>query len=72
MLQVGEVAVEKATLYLVTDGISPEDVERVGLRYAATPQQALDEALAALGPDAGDARVAVLRGAAEMLPIVGV
>jgi nickel-dependent lactate racemase len=71
MLQVGEVAVEKATLYLVTDGISPEDVERVGLRYAATPQQALDQSLAVLGPDAGRARVAVLRGAAEMLPIVG-
>ena len=68
MLQVGEVAVEKATLYLVTDGISREDVERVGLRYAATPQEALDAAFAALGADAS---VAVLRGAAEMLPIVG-
>ena len=69
MIQVGDVAVEKATLYLVTDGISREDVERVGLRYAASPQEALEEALAALG---ADARVAVLRGAAEMLPVVGV
>jgi hypothetical protein len=68
MIQVGEVAVEKATLYLVTDGIARQDVERVGLRYAATAQEALDEALHALG---ADAQVAVLRGAAEMLPIVG-
>jgi hypothetical protein len=68
MLQVGEVAVEKATLYLVTDGIPKEDVERVGLNYAATPQEALDAAFATLGADAS---VVVLRGAAEMLPIVG-
>jgi nickel-dependent lactate racemase len=67
MIQVGEVAVEKATLYLVTDGIPRQDVERVGLRYAATPQQALEEAFAALG---ADAQVAVLRGAGEMLPVV--
>ena len=67
-VQVGEVAVEKATLYLVTDGISREDVERVGLHYAATPQEALDSAFVKLGRDA---QVAVLRGAAEMLPVIG-
>jgi hypothetical protein len=44
-----------------------EDVERVGLRYAATPQEALDEAFTALG---ADAEVIVLRGAAEMLPVL--
>jgi nickel-dependent lactate racemase len=67
MLQVGEVAVERATLYLVTDGICREEVEQVGLRYAPSPQAALDEALATLGPAA---KVAVLRGAAEMLPVI--
>jgi nickel-dependent lactate racemase len=67
MVQVAEVAVEKATLYLVTEGISREDVERVGLRYAATPQEALEQAVAQVGPHA---QVAVLRGAAEMLPVV--
>lgn len=67
MVQVAEVAVDKATLYLVTEGISREDVESVGLHYAATPQEALDQALAMLGPKA---QVAVLRGAAEMLPVV--
>jgi orotidine-5'-phosphate decarboxylase len=67
MVQVAEVAVEKATLYLVTEGISREDVERVGLRYAATPQEALEQAVAQVGPHA---QVAVLHGAAEMLPVV--
>jgi len=68
MVQVAEVAIDKATLYLVTCGISRQDVERVGLHFAATPQEALDQALARLGPQA---QVAVLRGAAEMLPVVG-
>ena len=68
MMQVSDVAVAKATLYLVTCGISREEVERVGLRYAASPQEALEGAFALLG---SDARVIVLRNAAEMLPIVG-
>ncbi len=68
MIQVGEVALEKARLVLVTNGIRQEDVEHVGLGYAATPQEALDVALHSMGPNA---QVAVLRGAAEMLPRVG-
>ncbi|MCL5105350.1 MAG: nickel-dependent lactate racemase [Armatimonadetes bacterium] len=68
MMQVSEVAVEKARLYMVTPGISREHIEKVGLEHASTPQEALDKALERLG---SDAKVAVLRGAAEMLPIVG-
>jgi lactate racemase len=68
MMQVSEVAVERAKLYLVTSGISPDEVRRVGLCPAANPQQALEQAFADLGRDAS---VAVLRGAAEMLPVIG-
>jgi hypothetical protein len=40
----------------------------VGLEYAATPQEALALAFSVAG---AAAKVALLRGAAEMLPIVG-
>jgi nickel-dependent lactate racemase len=68
MAQVSRVARERATVFLVTPGIPEGDVRRVGLEYAATPQAALDEAFRRIGRGAG---VAVLRGAAEMLPLVG-
>jgi len=69
MAQVSRVAREKAHLVLVTDGIPERDVSRVGFEYAATPTEALARAFEMAGPDA---RIAVLRNAAEMLPIVGV
>jgi nickel-dependent lactate racemase len=68
MAQVSRVAREKATVILVTRGIPEADVRKVGLEYAATPQEALDRAFAIAGRGA---KVAVLRGAAEMLPSVG-
>ena len=68
MAQVSRVARQKAHVILVTSGIPREDVERSGLDYADTPQAALEKAFALVGKDAG---VVVLRGAAEMLPIVG-
>ena len=64
MIQVSDVAVEKATVFLVTDGIPREKVEKTGLNYAVTPQEALSKAFETVGPGA---RVTVLRGAAEML-----
>lgn len=67
MIQVADVAVEKATVYLVTDGIPEHTVEAIGLRYASTPQNALEKAFDALGMNA---KVTVLRGAAEMLPVI--
>lgn len=68
MMQVSDVAVEKATVYMVTSGIPREHILRVGLNYARTPQEALDRALEQVG---GDAKIAVLRSAAEMLPLIG-
>ena len=65
MIQVADVALEKAAVFLVTDGIPHKTVEAVGLHSASTPQEALEKAFAMLGPNA---KVAVLRGAAEMLP----
>lgn len=67
MIQVCEAVVERGKLILVTDGISPADVRAVGLEYAPTPQEALAMAFEQLGPDA---KVLVLRGAAEMLPVL--
>lgn len=68
MMQVSEVAVDKATVILVTSGIPEEHVIKTGLQYAATPQLALERAFDIAGRGA---RVAVLRNAAEMLPMVG-
>lgn len=68
MQQVSRVAVERATVILVTSGISRGDVERVGLQYAPTPAEALRKAFTLMGANAS---VTVLRHAAEMLPRVG-
>lgn len=68
MAQVSRVARSRAHVILVTSGIRREDVERAGLGFAATPQEALASAFRRMGRHAG---VAVLKGAAEMLPMVG-
>ena len=69
MMQVAEATIEKGVrCILVTDGISRETVEKVGLDYAADAQSALAEAFRRVGREAS---VAVLRGAAEMLPVMG-
>jgi nickel-dependent lactate racemase len=67
MAQVSRVARERATVILVTRGITAADVRKVGLECAATPQEALEAAFAAVGRGA---KVALVRGAAEMLPVV--
>jgi len=68
MMQVAEATIEKGvTCILVSCGISKENIEKVGLRYAQDAQSALEQAFDLLG---NNARVAVLRRAAEMLPIL--
>jgi len=67
MTQVSRVAREKATVILVTTGIPAADVRKVGLEWASAPQEALERAFEVAGRGA---RIAVLRGAAEMLPVV--
>ena len=68
MAQVSRVAREKAHVILVTSGISETDMRKAKLDSAPTPQEALNRAFARLG---ADAKVAILKGAAEMLPIIG-
>jgi nickel-dependent lactate racemase len=68
MAQVSRVARHRAHVILVTWGIARKDVEKAGLGYAETPQAALDAAFKRLGREAG---VAILKGAGEMLPVVG-
>lgn len=65
MYQVGQVAVEKGTLVIVSDGLPRDEVERVGFRWAATPQEAFALARNVVG---AKPTVAVLSNAARMIP----
>ncbi|MBN1836286.1 MAG: nickel-dependent lactate racemase [Spirochaetales bacterium] len=68
MAQVSAVAVEKARLILVTPGITPEDVRKMGFSWAATPQEAFQQAVQQAAEHlGGQPKVAVLEGAARML-----
>jgi len=67
MMQVSTVAVEKARVILVSSGISRTEAEKAGLEWAQTPQKAFDMALGMVPKDPG---IAILRGAARMLPLV--
>ena len=67
MMQVSEVAVEKANAILVSTGISRADTEKTGLMWAQTPQMAFDKALTLVSENPS---IAVLKNAARMLPIL--
>ena len=68
MIQVAEATIEKRVVCtLVTRGISQEKIGKAGLGYASDAQSALGDAFNRLGKAA---RIAVLRHAAEMLPII--
>ena len=56
---------EREEVWIVSDGISPEESEKLVFRYFADVQEALDAALAQKGPGA---RVTVLTHAPDMLP----
>lgn len=58
---------ERASGIMVSPGIPSADKARLGFGHADTPQEALDMALRRMG---GDARVAVLRHGAEILPLM--
>ena len=58
---------DRFSIYLVSPGISQADTEHLGLRYAASPQEALDAALAQYGRSAS---VGVFRNGGEMLPVL--
>jgi nickel-dependent lactate racemase len=66
MAQASAVAVEKARLVLVSEGITQEQACKVGFSWAPTPQEAFKKAVKICGPSA---KVAVLKDAARMLPL---
>lgn len=64
----GRVIRERARGIMVSTGISAEETCQLGMEPAASPQEALEMALHALGADAG---VLVVRHGGEILPVVG-
>ncbi len=66
MIQASEVIVDRGRGYLITPGLTPQEIVRLGFLYANTPQQALDEALRLKGPDAS---IIVLSHAGDILPL---
>ncbi len=66
MAQASAVAIERARLILVSEGISRQQACKVGFSWASTPQEAFDEAIRTCRPSA---TVAVLKDAARMLPL---
>ncbi len=67
LVHVGRVIRDRARGIMVSPGIPVETQKRIGFESAATPQQALGLALAALGRDA---KVAILRQGGNVLPVV--
>lgn len=67
LVHVGEVICQKATSILVSPGISPEIARKIGFLPAATPQQALDIALARVGKHAS---IAILKNGGEIMPLL--
>ncbi len=65
LVHVGRVIKERATGIMVTAGISKEETERLGMRYAKDPQEAMEIALSLVGKDA---KIAVLQRGGEILP----
>ena len=66
MIQASEVIVDRGRGYLITPGLTPQEIVRLGFLYASSPQQALDEALKLKGPDAS---IIVLSHAGDILPL---
>jgi len=63
----GRIVIERATGILVSPGVPREITEKLGMRYAATPEEALSLAYKMVGEDA---KVAILRRGSEVLPVV--
>ena len=67
LVHVGRVIKERARGILVCPGISKEETERLGFRYARSPQEALEIAFSLSGRDA---KVAILQRGGEILPVI--
>jgi nickel-dependent lactate racemase len=68
LVRVGRVIRDNGIGILVSQGISHADTEKLGFRYASTPQQALDMAFEIKGKEAS---VLVIRQGGTALPILG-
>jgi nickel-dependent lactate racemase len=66
MIQASEVIVDHGRGFLITSGISPADVARLGFLYAETAQEGLARALEIKGQEAS---IIVLRHAGDVLPL---
>lgn len=65
LVHVGRVIKERAKGIMVTSGISREETQRLGFRYAQNPQDALGIAFSLTG---SEAKVVVLKRGGEILP----
>lgn len=66
MIQASEVIVDRGRGYLISPGLTPQQITRLGFLYAPHAQQALDEALRVKGSDAS---IIVLSHAGDILPL---
>jgi nickel-dependent lactate racemase len=53
--------------WLFSEGISREDAVKLGFNHAETPQEAVDKAIGSQPPDA---KIAIMRYSAEILPLI--
>jgi lactate racemase len=67
LVHVGRVIREKGTGILVSPGIARSTTTRIGFKWAATPQDALDLAINQMGENAS---IAVLKNGGEIMPII--
>lgn len=67
LVHVGEVICKKALGILVSSGIGRETAEKIGFRWAATPQEALEQAFRLKGKKA---KVLCFKHGGEILPLV--
>jgi len=67
MIHVGRVIREKATCILVSEGIDEKTAKRIGFNYASTFDEALKKAL---DKQSSNAKIAVMRHAPHLLPII--
>jgi len=68
LAHVGRVIVDKGRGIMVSPGIAPLTQRQLGFEHAASPQQALQQAFALLGPDS---KVVVLRQGGNVMPVLG-
>jgi lactate racemase len=67
LVHVGRIICEKATGVIVSSGIEPQTAAKLGLHWAASPQEALTFALKRKGKKAS---IAVIKNGGEIMPVI--